>query len=63
MLSNSNKELNLVYPIQNKQNLKPDKLFWKGTELPEGCQPSSPAAAREAGVLFSERTGSLPRLF
>lgn len=35
-----NKELNLVYPVQNKQNLKPEKLFWKGTELPAGCQPS-----------------------
>lgn len=41
VLSDCNKELNLVYPVQNKQNLKPDKLFWKGTEVPAGCQPST----------------------
>lgn len=51
VLSDGNKELNLVYPIQNKKNLRPDKLFWKGIELPAGCQPNSPAAACEAGVL------------
>jgi len=61
VLNCGNKGLNLVYPVQNKQNLKPDKLFWKGTGLPGGCQPSSPAAPREAGVLFAEWIGYLPR--
>lgn len=45
-----------------KQNLKPGNLFWKGTELPGGCQPSGSAAPREAGTLFSEQVGWLPAL-